>query len=60
MNLNTHAWNEVLGFLPFYIEDSVGGSDKYVQGHFAAGHMIPGASLGGPMYDALAPPRLVK
>jgi hypothetical protein len=59
-DINTHAYNEVLGFLPFYIEDSVGGSKKYVQGHFATGYMISGAGLGGPIYGAYAPPRLVK
>jgi hypothetical protein len=59
-DINTHGLNKVLGFLPFYIEDSVGKSSKYIQGHFAAGYTIPGSAPGGPGYGALTPPRLVE
>ena len=59
-DLSTHARVPVIGFVPFYIEASVGGSDKYIQGHFVPNHLVPKSSPGGPQYGALTPPRLVR
>jgi len=59
-DLSTHALVTVIGFVPFYIEASVGGSDKYIQGHFVPNHLVPDSRPGGPEYGALTPPRLVQ
>jgi Flp pilus assembly protein TadG len=42
-NMTTHAFDPVLGFIPFYITAAVGGSGKYVQGYFSSGIIPPGS-----------------
>ena len=55
-NFDTHAYTTILAFVPFYIENAVGGSGKYIQGHFVKDYVAPGA--GGspvtPNYGAYA------
>jgi len=36
---DTHAQTTLLGFAAFYLEDAVGGSSKYIQGHFVKGYI---------------------
>ena len=57
---STHARAAVVGFGPFMITASVGGSQKYIEGHFVTGYSIPIASGGGPAYGAYIPPTLVQ
>ena len=54
---STHAKAMVLGFGPFMITASVGGSSKYIEGHFVAGYQVPIAAGGGPAYGAFIPRR---
>jgi len=60
MDINTHARNAVVGFGPFHITASVGGSGKYIQGHFIKNYKEPLATGGGPSYGAIVPPQLVE
>jgi hypothetical protein len=61
-DFNTHDHTTLLSFVPFYIEDAQGGSDKWIQGHFVPKYTprggVPGAGGGGsnnvPNYGALA------
>ena len=49
----------IVAFAAFRIDASVGGSGKYLQGHFVGGFRIPAASSGiGPNYGAYVAPRL--
>jgi Flp pilus assembly protein TadG len=49
----------IVAFAAFYIDASVGGSDKYIQGHFVGGYTMPTAATGvGPNYGAYIAPRL--
>ncbi len=57
---STHAKAMVLGFGPFMITASVGGSSKYIEGHFVAGYQVPIAAGGGPAYGAYIPPTLAQ
>jgi hypothetical protein len=50
----------VQAFGPFVITDSVGGSGKYIRGHFTTNYKVGGGSGGGPNYGAYTPPTLVK
>jgi Flp pilus assembly protein TadG len=59
-DIGTHAKNTVVGFGPFHITASVGGSGKYIQGHFIKNYKEPFASGGGPAYGAIVPPQLVQ
>jgi Flp pilus assembly protein TadG len=59
-DLSSHAFVDLLGFVPFKIEAVSGGSDKYIQGHFVPNHLVPKSRPGGPEYGALTPPRLVQ
>ena len=59
MNIDTHAKNAIVGFGPFHITASVGGSGKYIQGHFVTNYKEPLATGGGPYYGAYIPPTLV-
>lgn len=54
----TGTYEPVVAFAAFYIDDSVGGSGKYILGHFLAGYTIPQSSGVGPNYGAYVPPRL--
>lgn len=55
-DFDTHAATPLLGFVPFYIEDAVGGCGKYIQGHFVANYDAPSAagSPNAPYYGATA------
>jgi hypothetical protein len=58
-DFSTHAYTPILGFASFYIEDAVGGSGKYIQGHFVK-NTIDTAAAGGPVYGTFVPaPKLV-
>ena len=59
-DLSSHAYVDLIGFVPFEIEAVSGGSDKFIQGHFVPNYLIPKSSPGGPQYGALTPPRLVQ
>jgi len=54
-DFETHDHTAILGFVPFYIENAVGGADKYIQGHFVKDYQAPGAAgaPGAPNYGAL-------
>lgn len=54
----THSYTPILGFVSFYIEDSVGGSGKYVLGHIVKGHALVAANPGGPYFGTFIPPKL--
>jgi hypothetical protein len=54
----THMTQPILAFAGFHITDSVGGSGKYIQGHFIKDYKAGGAEPGGTYYGAYAPPRL--
>jgi hypothetical protein len=49
----------IVAFAAFHIDGTVGGSQKYIQGHFVGGYRIPASASGvGPNYGAYIPPRL--
>jgi Flp pilus assembly protein TadG len=55
----TSTYTAIVAFAPFYIDASVGGSGKYIQGHFVSGYTIPVTTSGvGPNYGAYAAPQL--
>lgn len=57
----TNGQMSIVAFAAFYIETAVGGSGKYVQGHFVGGYTVPNSGGGvGPYYGAYVPPRLAK
>jgi Flp pilus assembly protein TadG len=56
-DFTTHAYTPILGFVAFYIEASVGGSGKYIQGHFVQNYPVVGTP-GGPVTGAFVPPKL--
>lgn len=58
---NTNGQMSVVAFAAFYIEDAVGGSSKYIQGHFVPNYKVPTSGGGvGPYYGGYVPPRLAK
>lgn len=61
VDVGTNAATPIVALAPFMIDASVGGSGKYIQGHFIAGY-IPtnvGPGTGGtPYYGAYVPPVL--
>jgi Flp pilus assembly protein TadG len=59
-SLEGGTWQQIIGFGAFHIDDIVGGSSKYIQGHFTAGLIVPIAGPGGPSWGALIPPTLVQ
>jgi Flp pilus assembly protein TadG len=59
-DLDKKGYTPVLGYVPFYIEAGVGGSGKYIQGHFVSGFESINSLPGGPNEGALTPPRLVQ
>jgi Flp pilus assembly protein TadG len=59
-DFETHAWTPILAFVAFYVEDSVGGSGKYLQGYFVKNYVIPGSTPGGPPTGLFTPPMLVQ
>jgi len=54
----TGTFEPIVAFAAFYVDDSVGGSGKYIEGHFLTGYEIPQSSGVGPYYGAYVPPRL--
>jgi hypothetical protein len=52
-DFSTHSFTPVLGFVSFCIENSVGGNDKYIQGHFVK-NVIDDAESGGPVFGTFA------
>lgn len=52
----------IVAFAAFHIDKAVGGSGKYIQGHFLAGYEITTGGDGqvGPYYGAYVPPRLAR
>jgi len=59
-SLEGGTWQQIIGFGAFHIDDIKGGSNKYIQGHFTAGLIVPIAGPGGPSWGALIPPTLVQ
>ncbi|RXZ36343.1 pilus assembly protein TadE [Oxalobacteraceae bacterium CAVE-383] len=57
-NIVSGSYAPIVAFAAFYIDASVGGSGKYIQGHFLTGYEIPQSSGVGPYYGAYVPPRL--
>lgn len=61
VNLDNHSYQPVVAFAAFHIDVGVGGSGKYVQGHFTTNVPVtPGASGNGPYYGAFVPARLAQ
>ena len=54
-DFDTHAHTPLLAWVPFYIEDAKGGSDKYIQGHFVPTFSVPDATgnANAPNFGAL-------
>jgi Flp pilus assembly protein TadG len=50
----------IKAFGPFVIDAAVGGSGKYVQGHFTTNFKVGVGSGGGPNYGAFTPPSLAR
>jgi Flp pilus assembly protein TadG len=46
----THAYTPILGFASFYIQEALGGSDKYIKGYFVPNFNIGEAGSGGPVF----------
>jgi hypothetical protein len=59
-NFDTHAWTPILAFASLFIEDSVGGSEKYIQVHVVNDCPLPEASPGGPYWGSFALPKLIQ
>jgi Flp pilus assembly protein TadG len=61
VDLDTHSYQPVVAFAAFHIDVGVGGSDKYIEGHFVTNVPVPaGASGVGPYYGAFIPARLAE
>ncbi|KVX08633.1 pilus assembly protein TadE [Burkholderia ubonensis] len=55
----TSTYVPVVAFAAFHIDVSLGGTYKYIQGHFVAGVKMTGVASGvGPYYGVYSPPRL--
>jgi hypothetical protein len=57
-DFDTHSYTPILEFVSFYIENSVGGSGKYVEGHFVKDHPIGDGTPGGSYKGTFIPPKL--
>ncbi|UVE67940.1 pilus assembly protein TadG-related protein [Burkholderia pyrrocinia] len=56
---STSTYVPIVAFAAFHIDVSLGGSYKYIQGHFVAGVKMTGVATGvGPYYGVYVPPRL--
>lgn len=56
---STKSYVPIVAFAAFHIDASLGGTAKYVQGHFVGGVKLTGVATGvGPYYGVYAPPRL--
>jgi len=58
-DFETHSYTPILGFVSFYIEASVGGSGKYIQGYFVKDHAITNGTPGGTYNGTFIPPKEV-
>ncbi len=62
-DVTTKVFEPILAFAPFHITASVGGSGKYIGGHFTSNFNAAGTSPGagtGTYYGAFSPPILAK
>ncbi|WP_206956444.1 pilus assembly protein TadG-related protein [Trinickia acidisoli] len=63
VDVSTNAAVPIVAFAPFEIDASVGGSGKYIQGHFVTNYVPtnvgPGTGTPPPYYGAYVPPVLV-
>jgi len=57
-DFDTHNYTPILAFVSFYIENAVGGSGTYIQGHFVKDHPINEGTPGGPYTGTFIPPKL--
>ncbi|WP_175941707.1 TadG family pilus assembly protein [Burkholderia pyrrocinia] len=56
---STSTYVPIVAFAAFHIDVSLGGTYKYIQGHFVAGVKMTGVASGvGPYYGVYVPPRL--
>ena len=60
--METHEWAPIIGFVGFHITDSVGGSDKYIEGYFLPGFIAKNTGGIGENkgYGVFKPPSLVR
>lgn len=59
--IDSSMYVPIVAFAAFYIDASVGGNNKYIQGHFVGGYKITTSATGvGPNYGAYVPPRLAQ
>ncbi|WP_063963587.1 TadG family pilus assembly protein [Caballeronia hypogeia] len=58
----TSSPQNILAFTAFHIDTALGGSSKYIKGHFVGGYPITtaGNEQVGPYYGAYLPPRLAR
>jgi Flp pilus assembly protein TadG len=57
--IDIKSYVPIVAFAAFHVDSAVGGSQKYIQGHFVGGYRIPAAASGvGPNYGAYIAPRL--
>ncbi|NTY39353.1 TadG family pilus assembly protein [Burkholderia diffusa] len=55
---STSTYVPIVAFAAFHIDVSLGGTYKYIQGHFVAGVKMTGVATGvGPYYGVYVPPR---
>ncbi len=60
VSTSTHAQTPIVGFGPFHIIASVGGSDKYIEGYFDDSYEVPVATGGGAYFGSVVPPSLAQ
>jgi Flp pilus assembly protein TadG len=60
VSTTTHDQTPIVGFGPFVITASVGGSDKYIEGHFDDSYEVPASTGGGAYYGSVVPPSLAQ
>ncbi|HEX3634239.1 MAG TPA: TadG family pilus assembly protein [Paraburkholderia sp.] len=59
--IDSKTYVPIVAFAAFHIDASVGGSEKYIQGHFVGGYTLTTAAGGvGPTYGAYMAPRLAQ
>ena len=58
-NIASKSYTPIVAFAAFHIDSSVGGSGKYISGHFVAGYKIPTPASGiGSGYGSYVAPRI--
>ncbi len=60
VSTSTHDQTPIVGFGPFHIIASVGGSGKYIEGYFDDSYEVPAATGGGAYYGSVVPPSLAQ